>query len=594
MNIRSSWAGRACALAGMAMVATFASSGIAAADDIYNNLDGTIDAVAETMALNVGGSEGTTTLFVQPRNGDGDNGCNFEPAGGSLTISLASSDTNVAKVSPSTATFTGCGSTAALTVTPVAAGSATISATQVTETAAGTFDLAPATFTVSVTGRANTAPTVSVDGVDAGASYDVGDVPAATCSVTDTEDGPSSFAAELSGTLDADGLGTQTASCSYTDAGGLTASASETYSIVDTTPPGISYTLDPVSPDGDNDWYTGTVQLTWTVTETGSPNSLSKTGCVNQIISTDQAATSYTCSATSAGGSSGPVTATVKRDGNGPTVTYTSAAPAGPDGQNGWYVSPVTATFTATDLFSGVAGSTTGTTTSTDDGAAVVLDSPAFTDNAGNTTLAGAAESPAYKIDTVDPDAPAFVGGPADGGSYYFGSVPAQPSCTSDDDTSLLASCVVTGDASPGSVGAHTWTATATDNAGNTSETTIGYTVLAWTAKGFYSPVDMNGVVNTVKGGSTVPLKFELFAGSTELTDVAAVDTFTAQKITCGTDAVLDSLEVVSTGGTSLRYDATGGQFIQNWKTPTGAGTCYKTTMTADDGSKMSALFKIK
>ena len=32
----------------------------------------------------------------------------------------------------------------------------------------------------------------------------------------------------------------------------------------------------------------------------------------------------------------------------------------------------------------------------------------------------------------------------------------------------------------------------------------------------------MNGVVNTVKGGSTVPLKFEVFAGTTELTDTAS------------------------------------------------------------------------
>jgi hypothetical protein len=33
------------------------------------------------------------------------------------------------------------------------------------------------------------------------------------------------------------------------------------------------------------------------------------------------------------------------------------------------------------------------------------------------------------------------------------------------------------------------------------------------TLKGFYAPVDMgNSVVNTAKGGSTVPLKFEVFA----------------------------------------------------------------------------------
>ena len=45
-------------------------------------------------------------------------------------------------------------------------------------------------------------------------------------------------------------------------------------------------------------------------------------------------------------------------------------------------------------------------------------------------------------------------------------------------------------------------------------------------------------------------------------------------------------------GATTLRYDSTGGQFIQNWKTPTGAG-CYRATVTAADGSSISAFFKM-
>lgn len=47
-----------------------------------------------------------------------------------------------------------------------------------------------------------------------------------------------------------------------------------------------------------------------------------------------------------------------------------------------------------------------------------------------------------------------------------------------------------------------------------------------------------------------------------------------------------------TTGSTSLRYDATGGQFIYNWKTP--AGTCYQLTMKAADGGSISANFKLK
>ena len=102
----------------------------------------------------------------------------------------------------------------------------------------------------------------------------------------------------------------------------------------------------------------------------------------------------------------------------------------------------------------------------------------------------------------------------------------------------------------------------------------------------------MNGVVNKVKGGSTVPLKFELFAGPTELTDVAAVKSFTYQATGCSATAPVDAVEITTTGGTVLRYDTTGGQFVQNWKVPTALG-CYTATMTAQDGSSVSAKFQV-
>jgi hypothetical protein len=137
-------------------------------------------------------------------------------------------------------------------------------------------------------------------------------------------------------------------------------------------------------------------------------------------------------------------------------------------------------------------------------------------------------------------------------------------------------------------------TATATDNAGRTATLTRSYTVLAWTLGGFFSPVDMNGVYNTVKGGSTVPLKFEVFAGSTELTDTSAIKSFVQTKVNCDGTAPMDEIEVVTTGGTSLRYDATAGQFIQNWQTPKAAGSCYRVSMTTQDGTSLIAFFRLK
>src|SRR5215213_7003021 len=86
----------------------------------------------------------------------------------------------------------------------------------------------------------------------------------------------------------------------------------------DTTPPVISYTLNPASPNGNNGWYKGNVQLTWSVTDPES--AVTKTGCVNQNIIADQAATTYSCSASSAGGSAGPVSVTIKRDATAPSI----------------------------------------------------------------------------------------------------------------------------------------------------------------------------------------------------------------------------------------------------------------------------------
>jgi hypothetical protein len=156
-----------------------------------------------------------------------------------------------------------------------------------------------------------------------------------------------------------------------------------------------------------------------------------------------------------------------------------------------------------------------------------------------------------------------------------------------------LRDCLVSGRLT--TVGTHTLTATATDNAGRTSTATRTYTVLAWTLKGFYQPVDMNGVWNTVKNGSTVPLKFNIFAGTTELTDTASVKSLTASPVTCGdASAPADEIEALATGGTTLRYDTTGGQFIYNWQTPKLVGKCYSLSVTTQDGSKLTALFKLK
>ncbi|HWC14975.1 MAG TPA: PxKF domain-containing protein [Actinomycetota bacterium] len=286
-----------------------------------------------------------------------------------------------------------------------------------------------------------------------------------------------------------------------------------------------------------------------------------------------------------------------------PTITASAAASKTDGTHSSAYTADtwtnkdkVTVTYSCGDgTGSGVSGTFTDSDTVDAEGTTTsVSSSETCTDNAGNTASQAASFGP-IKIDRTAPSNLAFVGGPT-ADTYYFGMVPAAPtSCTADETLSLLttAGCTISGYSS--AVGNHTMTASATDNAGNTGTLQWSYKVLGWDVKGFYSPVDLGGVTNTAKAGSTVPLKFEIFSGSTELTDTTAIDTFTVAKATCGTAFTSeDAIETYSTGGTSLRYDATAGQFIQNWKIPTGVGICYRVTLKADDGSTTTALFKSK
>lgn len=574
----------AAALAAAGLV--LAGGGIAYADEIYNTLDSAIDAEAEILALNAGAA-GSTHLAIQPKNGDGETGCNVK-GDWSVTLNLVSSDPTVATVSPATVVLPDCGVGPELTISALKAGTAYVSASVASTTSPGSFITSPAAFRVDVTAPApaNTAPVLSITGVENGASYAKGAVPAARCQVTDPEDGNSSFPATLgavSGPDGAYGTGTQEASCSYTDDGGITVASSVTYGITDATAPTISYTLDEAEPDGLAGWYRKAVTLKWTVTEGDSFSTLNKVGCIDVTVALDQLPADYSCSASSSGGTAGTVTVPLKKDGTAPEVSYADAK--GTAGNNNWYTSDVLARFTATDATSGLTTSSKEVPSS-GEGADIRVPSPAFTDNAGNTLPEGAI-SQSFKIDKTAPTV-AFDSTMADS---YFGSTPAAPGCSASDALSGLAgTCTVTGYST--AVGVHTLAATATDLAGNTSTITQDYEVRAWTLRGFYQPVDMSGVLNTVKGGSTVPAKFEVFAGESEITDPGVLG-FSAAKIQC-TGATEDAIETVAAGNTSLRYDATAGQFVYNWKTPTGAGSCYRLTMTAADGGTLTASFKLK
>jgi len=290
-----------------------------------------------------------------------------------------------------------------------------------------------------------------------------------------------------------------------------------------------------------------------------------------------------TCTATDDSGNSAQSAFDVfVQDTTAPTITFVSRTPSN---SFGWNNTNVTVTWSCSDIVGVIAPSVSQTLSG--EGSAQSA-TGTCTDTSGNTasdTVDG------INIDKSAPTDISFVGGPAAGASYYFGSVPSAPTCTADGAISGLDSCVVSGHAT--TVGSHTITATAKDKAGNVGTATRSYTVLAWTLKGFYQPVDMNGVFNIVKNGSTVPLKFEIFAGQTELTDTSNIEYLKYGPVACNATAPTDTIETLATGGTILRYDLTGGQFIYNWKTPNLLG-CFSVTMKTIDGSSLTAYFKLK
>ena len=143
--------------------------------------------------------------------------------------------------------------------------------------------------------------------------------------------------------------------------------------------------------------------------------------------------------------------------------------------------------------------------------------------------------------------------------------------------------------------GTTTVTCSATDDAGNTSTGTFTVTVsFGW--NGFFAPVDNNGTVNLIKGGQSVPLKWNVPNGSGGwIGSLAIVSSVRQTTVACQSGASADEIEAPTSGATSLRYDATANQYIYNWQSPkTPVGACYKLSVNLTDGSSRSALFRTK
>lgn len=132
--------------------------------------------------------------------------------------------------------------------------------------------------------------------------------------------------------------------------------------------------------------------------------------------------------------------------------------------------------------------------------------------------------------------------------------------------------------------------------------TTVGFTaagrftgtmvpVFGYALGGLLPPVNLPPTVTTTRAGAALPLKWTMadrqgFA----VTDKAAVTSITHKPSSCSafpTDGA-GGTTADAAGGTRLRYDATAGQYVFNWKTP-GTPGCYALFITLDTAQVMQA-----
>ena len=187
------------------------------------------------------------------------------------------------------------------------------------------------TFTEAVTGFTNTDVVLS------------GTAGATTAVVTG---GPTNYVVEVSGmTAGGTVIATVSANAAQDTAGnGNVASASTDNTVTfvnDNSAPII--TAQVTGTLGGNGWYRSNVKITWTVTDADSEIT-STTGCDEVNVTADTAGTTYTCTATSAGGTASD-SVTIKLDASAPNVPNAVRTPAA--NPAGWNNTNVTVTFEA-------------------------------------------------------------------------------------------------------------------------------------------------------------------------------------------------------------------------------------------------------
>jgi hypothetical protein len=144
----------------------------------------------------------------------------------------------------------------------------------------------------------------------------------------------------------------------------------------DSTPPVVTPIV--IGTSGAAGWYVGDVIVSWLTSDSESSISAS-TDCHQLTLTTDTISTTYTCTVSSAGGTTAE-SVTIKRDATAPTAI---ATPSPLPNSDGWHKAPMSVAFTGTDATSGISTCSTNAVVATE-GASQISASGTCADVAGN------------------------------------------------------------------------------------------------------------------------------------------------------------------------------------------------------------------